>query len=247
MMMMSSDKVYIGRSVFTGPGASVNAWDSNVTSLGGNVANDSQLLWGANDRQNTAVLLGPLQDNGGPTRTFMPMSGSPVLGWATCGATVDQRGVSRPTSQCAAGSMEGPSCGNGVVESGEDCDGTACCSASCTFASAGTACGDATDTACNGADTCDGAGACLANQARRRVVRQRRLLRRRGHLPRGSARRPATRARLTRPAGRIRPVRSPADEVEEEVDGEEKPGAVKPGKQSRGDGGALVTVDERIR
>ena len=38
-----------------------------------------------------------------------------------------------------------------------------CCSPSCTFEPAGTACGDATATTCDLADTCDGAGTCDSN------------------------------------------------------------------------------------
>jgi uncharacterized delta-60 repeat protein len=58
----------------------------------------------------------------------------------------------------------GPSCGDGVVESFEDCDdGNSfegdCCSASCEPAPIGTSCLD--DDVCNGDETCDGAGTCL--------------------------------------------------------------------------------------
>ena len=54
----------------------------------------------------------------------------------------------------------GPQCGDGVVEPGEDCDdgNTAdgdCCSATCQFEPAGTACGGGCDPG-----TCDGAGVC---------------------------------------------------------------------------------------
>jgi cysteine-rich repeat protein len=62
----------------------------------------------------------------------------------------------------------GAVCGNGDVEIGEDCDdgGTAngdCCSASCAFEADGSSCADAT--VCNGDETCDGAGTCLAGAA----------------------------------------------------------------------------------
>jgi len=54
-------------------------------------------------------------------------------------------------------------CGNGSVESGEDCDdsGTAggdCCSATCAFEPFGSPCDD--DNACTEIDTCDGNGSC---------------------------------------------------------------------------------------
>jgi predicted outer membrane repeat protein len=61
-------------------------------------------------------LLGPLQDNGGPTETMMPMTGSPVLnqipeGDHGCGVAgemdTDQRGVPRPQgTHCDIGSVE---------------------------------------------------------------------------------------------------------------------------------------------
>jgi hypothetical protein len=54
-------------------------------------------------------------------------------------------------------------CGNGVVDPGEDCDGGECCAANCTWATAGTACGDASDTECDNPDSCDGAGTCEPN------------------------------------------------------------------------------------
>jgi hypothetical protein len=47
------------------------------------------------------------------------------------------------------------------VEGDEECDDdTPCCTASCTFAGAGTSCSDAQF--CNGAETCDGSGVCQA-------------------------------------------------------------------------------------
>jgi hypothetical protein len=58
-------------------------------------------------------------------------------------------------------------CGNGIIDPGEDCDpnfpNTECCNPDCTFAGAGTACGDPNVTECDLADTCDGAGTCQIN------------------------------------------------------------------------------------
>ncbi len=50
-------------------------------------------------------------------------------------------------------------CGDGVVDADEQCDGTACCSASCRFESYGTACADDGEVCTR--DICDGAGACI--------------------------------------------------------------------------------------
>jgi hypothetical protein len=52
-----------------------------VTSHGYNVCSDngSGLLNGPGDQINTDPLLGPLQDNGGPTLTHMPLPGSPTI------------------------------------------------------------------------------------------------------------------------------------------------------------------------
>lgn len=50
-------------------------------------------------------LLDPLQDNGGPTYTHIPMA--PVVqNAATCHATIDQRGQARPATSCDIGSVE---------------------------------------------------------------------------------------------------------------------------------------------
>ena len=51
--------------------------------------------------------LGPLQNNGGPTKTAAPLAGSPALGaGGNCPAT-DQRGVARPLNGCTAGAVQG--------------------------------------------------------------------------------------------------------------------------------------------
>ena len=61
-----------------------------------------------------------------------------------------------------------PLCGNGILTADEDCDdGNTldgdCCSSSCQFEAAGSACEDGLF--CTGADACDGAGVCTAGGA----------------------------------------------------------------------------------
>ncbi len=65
-------------------------------------------------------LLGPLQDNGGPTATLLPLGGSPVLdaipsGILECGGDIatDQRGTTRPTNSDNTG---GAACDIGAAE-----------------------------------------------------------------------------------------------------------------------------------
>lgn len=53
-------------------------------------------------------LLGELADNGGPTKTILPGSGSPALGLGMNCPPTDQRGNSRPSSGCALGAVEPP-------------------------------------------------------------------------------------------------------------------------------------------
>jgi hypothetical protein len=50
-------------------------------------------------------------------------------------------------------------CGDGVVDPGEDCDGSPCCALDCGFEPPGAACSDAD--LCTAADACDGAGSCV--------------------------------------------------------------------------------------
>jgi hypothetical protein len=50
-------------------------------------------------------LLGPLQDNGGPTQTMLPAAGSPAIGQGVGCPAIDQRGTSRPAA-CTLGAVE---------------------------------------------------------------------------------------------------------------------------------------------
>jgi beta-glucanase (GH16 family) len=80
-----------------------------LTSGGNNVVSDNSCAPVASDVIVGSAMLGPLADNGGPTLTHLPMSGSPAIDAANpslCPAT-DQRGVARPQGAgCDAGSVE---------------------------------------------------------------------------------------------------------------------------------------------
>jgi len=80
-----------------------------LTSLGHNLESAHSCNFSAaGDMVNADPLLGPLQDNGGPTVTHALLSGSPAIdqGAATCPAT-DQRGVTRPQGiACDIGAYE---------------------------------------------------------------------------------------------------------------------------------------------
>jgi hypothetical protein len=51
--------------------------------------------------------LGAIGDNGGPTPTLLPQAGSPALGIGQSCPATDQRGVTRPSSGCTSGAVEG--------------------------------------------------------------------------------------------------------------------------------------------
>jgi hypothetical protein len=67
--------------------------------LGYNVANDDSCAFSnPSDIEGVDPLLGPIRENGGPTRTHRPLPGSPLIDGVlepVCPAT-DQRGVARP-------------------------------------------------------------------------------------------------------------------------------------------------------
>jgi hypothetical protein len=93
-------------------GGSLCAATTTAGSGGSNVADDTScVLQDPSDRQGPRPLyLGALRDNGGPTPTRAPLSGSPLadaVPVAACSTATDQRGVARP---------QGPLCDIGAVE-----------------------------------------------------------------------------------------------------------------------------------
>jgi hypothetical protein len=76
---ISTQGMEIGNTILDG-NASANI-DGTATSLGYNISSDDGggNLTGPGDQINTAPLLGPLQDNGGPTLTHALLPGSPAI------------------------------------------------------------------------------------------------------------------------------------------------------------------------
>jgi hypothetical protein len=84
-----------------------------MTSNGYNLSSDSSCNFnGPGDLNNTGPLLGPLQNNGGPTKTQALLSGSPAIdagnpSGCTDGLgnmlTTDQRGMPRPDTEDTGG------------------------------------------------------------------------------------------------------------------------------------------------
>lgn len=82
-----------------------------VNSLGNNLSTDNScsLTAGSDWPNQTTFAMGPLADNGGPTRTHMPQPGSKAIDTGSNCAATDQRGARRPV---------GPACDIGAVEYG---------------------------------------------------------------------------------------------------------------------------------
>ena len=96
-----------------------------TTTTGYNVGGDNSCgLTGTGDVENVAdPVLGPLQDNGGPTQTRVPLAGSPALSRipaAACTVAVeDQRKAVRPAGgACESGAVEVAPGGNGLAGTG---------------------------------------------------------------------------------------------------------------------------------
>jgi len=110
---------------------------ASITSTGINIDSGSTCGIAPGGFINTDPLLGPLQDNGGPTAVHPLLAGSPAIdaisGNCTdiSAATInkDQRGFIRPidgnndgTADCDVGAYEVGTCGDGGVDPGEECD-----------------------------------------------------------------------------------------------------------------------------
>lgn len=92
------------------------AGNITITSQGYNVGSDATCgLTQATDQPSASIALGPLTDNGGPTRTHLPVVGSAgiddipvgIAGLCDGSLPTDQRGIARPV---------GPACDVGAVE-----------------------------------------------------------------------------------------------------------------------------------
>ncbi len=93
------------------PGTLITA---EIIDAGYNLSSDATCVSADTSLANTDPLLGPLADNGGPTRTHALLPGSPALdripaGTLGCGTTLatDQRGITRPQdTACDSGAYE---------------------------------------------------------------------------------------------------------------------------------------------
>jgi len=71
--------------------------NGTITSQGHNISSDGSCgFTQPTDQQNTDPLLGPLQDNGGPTATHTLLAGSPARDSGSSDQAEDQRGKARP-------------------------------------------------------------------------------------------------------------------------------------------------------
>src|SRR5690606_21315726 len=80
----------------------------DIISLGYNLSSDATCnLVHVTDRPSTALMLGALADDGGPTRTMALLAGSVAVDGGTCEKiTTDQREFLRPAGNCDIGAYE---------------------------------------------------------------------------------------------------------------------------------------------
>ncbi|MFQ6006544.1 MAG: choice-of-anchor Q domain-containing protein [Woeseia sp.] len=101
---------FLNTIVANNGGADCTGPPAALISNGNNLSSDASCdFTSVGDQENTNPLLGPLQDNGGPTFTHELLTGSPAIEAGTntgCPAT-DQRGVARPIgATCDIGAFE---------------------------------------------------------------------------------------------------------------------------------------------
>src|SRR6266403_1742925 len=103
----------LGANIFKAAGAT-------VTSFGYNLSSDNGGGWLTNtaDQINTEPMLGPLQNNGGPTLTHALLGGSPALdkGKNLSSSSTDQRGFPRIADLCPTNAVGGDGTDIGAVE-----------------------------------------------------------------------------------------------------------------------------------
>src|SRR5207244_1450136 len=106
----------IGNTILNSCGSGANIEVAGaVTSHGYNLSSDSGsgVLTAPGDQINTDPMLGPLQDNGGPTLTHVPLINSPAIDQGkrdailTLNTSLDQRGSTRPVNDPAVANAVG--------------------------------------------------------------------------------------------------------------------------------------------
>jgi fibronectin-binding autotransporter adhesin len=102
--------VALGNTIFEN---NVNGTCSAFIDRGGNLSDEASCVFtAATSLANTLAQLGPLQNNGGPTRTMAPQAGSPAIDQGVnqlaidAGLTTDQRGTGFPRISPSGGTVD---------------------------------------------------------------------------------------------------------------------------------------------